>query len=328
MAFSGSLLRSLLACLCALPFLVQAAGKDSADDPWLLLEKAGQAAHKLSYKGIFVYQSGRTVSSMQIIHMNYDQGEFARLVSLDGAPREVLRQGNDVLIYNQQKEKVMIEKRRVQSAFPALLPGLVDALKTSYVARLSGTERVGGREVQIIHLVPRDRYRYGYQFSVDRESGLLLKSIMLDEQGAILEQVAFNQLQLIDAGDLNWFRPQIENGKTYEVQPEETVTPVTVEGDVWIMAQLPTGYRKVDQVRRNVPGKRHPVNHLVFSDGLASVSLFIEPLANNAVSKQGHMVQGATNLYAVAQEGYQIIVVGEVPEATVKQIASAVNFKK
>ncbi|HQR51441.1 MAG TPA: sigma-E factor regulatory protein RseB domain-containing protein [Methylophilaceae bacterium] len=162
-------MRGLLACLCTLPLFGQAAGKEAVDDPWLMLEKAGQAAHKLSYKGIFVYQSGPIVSSMQIIHMNYAQGEFARLVSLDGAPREVLRQGNDVLIYNQQKEKVMIEKRRVQNSFPALLPGLVDAaLKANYQARSAGMERVGGREVQIIHLVPRDRYRYGCHFSVDR----------------------------------------------------------------------------------------------------------------------------------------------------------------
>jgi sigma-E factor negative regulatory protein RseB len=298
------------------------------DDPWILLEKAGQAAHKLNYKGIFVYQSGRVVSSMQITHMNYANGEFARLVSLDGAPREVLRQGNDMVIYNPRNEKVMIEKRRVQSAFPALLPGLPDSLRASYQVKMAGHERVGGRDSIIIYLEPRDNFRYGYRFSVDREFGLLLKSVMLNEQNDAIEQVAFNQLALMNTQDINWFRPQVSPGKTYVMQPEEIVTPATVEGDGWILSQLPPGFRRVDQVKRNVPGKAAPVHHLVFSDGLASVSLFIEVLDKAVAPKLGSVTQGATNVYAGAMGGYQIIVVGEVPEATVRQIANAVSFRK
>jgi sigma-E factor negative regulatory protein RseB len=313
--------------LLALAPLAAVAGAPE-DDPWVLLEKAGQAAHKLNYKGVFVYQSGRVVSSMQITHMNFANGEFARLVSLDGAPREVLRQGNDVVIYNPRNEKVMIEKRRVQSAFPALLPGLPDMLKTSYQVRMAGQERVGGRDGVVINLEPRDSFRYGYRFSVDREFGLLLKSVMLNERNDPIEQVAFNQLALMNSEDINWFRPQVSPGKTYVMQPEETVTPTTVEGDGWVVAQLPPGFRKVDQVRRNVPGKVAPVHHLLFSDGLASVSLFIELLEKAAQPKQGSVAQGATNVYASVVDGHQIIVVGEVPEITVRQIANAVSFRK
>lgn len=318
--------RSLLALLLAMPFAVLAATPE--DDLWIMLEKAGQAAHKLNYKGIFVYQSGHNVSSMQITHMNYEQGEFARLVSLDGAPREIFRQGNDIVIYNPRNEKIMIERRRVQSSFPALLPGLTDMLKANYQVRKAGQERVGGRDGVIIQLDPRDRYRYGYQFSVDREYGLLLKSVMLNERKEMIEQVAFNQLALMNTEDMDWFRPNIAPGKTYVMQPEETVSPALLEGEGWVIAQLPPGFRKVDQVRRKVPGKSAPVHHLVFSDGLASVSLFIETLDKNSVPKQGLTTQGVTNVYANAVDGHQIIVVGEVPEATVMQIANAVSFKK
>lgn len=311
--------------LLTMPMPGLAAGP--GDDPWLMLEKAGQAAHKLNYKGIFVYQSGRIVSSMQITHMNFAQGEFTRLVSLDGAPREVFRQDNDVVIYNSRNEKVMIEKRRVQKPFPALLPRLPDMLEASYEVRMAGEERVGGRDGVIIQLDPRDHYRYGYKFSVDREFGLLLKSVMLNERSEVIEQVAFNQLSLINSQDMNWFRPNVSPGKTYEMQPEETVTPA-VEGDGWVVSQLPPGFRKVDQVLRNVPGKSAPVHHLVFSDGLASVSLFIETLEKATPPKLGSGTQGATNVYASTTDGYQIIVVGEVPEATVRQIAGAVSFKK
>jgi sigma-E factor negative regulatory protein RseB len=318
-------LRHFIVLLLLFPLTAVAA---SEEDLWLMLNKAGLAAHKLNYKGIFVYQSGRNVSSMQIIHMNYAQGEYARLVSLDGQPREVFRQGNDVVIYNPRNEKVLIEKRRIQSSFPAVLPGLPDTLKASYQVRKIGHERVGGRDGIIISLEPRDEFRYGYKFSVDREFGLLLKSVMLNERNEMIEQVAFSQLALMDTENMDWFRPEVSPGKTYVMQPEETVTPALLEGEGWVVAQLPSGFRKVEQVKRKVPGKSSPVHHLVFSDGLASVSLFIETLSKGVQPKLGLVAQGGTNVYANAVDGHQIIVVGEVPEATVRQIANAVSFKK
>lgn len=320
-----SLRRFFLILLLLVPVAAHAA--DPNDDAWVLLDKAGQAAHKLSYKGVFVFQAGPNISSMQITHMNYAQGEFARLISLDGAPREVLRQGNDVVIYSPRNEKVMIQRRRVQSTFPALLPGVSDALKQSYQIRMAGSERVGGRDSTVVYLDPRDHYRYGYRFSVDQEFGLLLKSIMLDEHNQAIEQVAFNQLSLLDTQDMDWFHPTVTPGKTYVMQPEETVSP-TVDGDGWTIAQLPPGFRQIDQVVRKIPGKPGPVHHLIFSDGLASVSLFIEALNKSSPPKQGLAVQGCTNVYATTVDGHQIVVVGEVPEATVKLIASAVSFNK
>ncbi len=319
-------LRACLCCVMFSPTLGHAAAFE--EDPWLMLEKAGQAAHKLSYKGIFVYQSGHTVGNIQITHMNYPQGEFARVVSLDGAPREVLRQGNEAVIYSPQNEKVMIEKRRVQSSFPALLPGLSDMLKASYQAKLVGQERVGGRDGLVIQLLPRDHLRYGYRFSVDREFGLLLKSVMLNERNEALEQFAFSQLTLMPNTGMDWFHPNVERGKSYVMQPEENVVPNRAEGDGWKINHLPSGFVKIDQVSRVMPGKTVPVNQMIFSDGIASVSLFVETLEKGAVPKTGQLVQGAANIYANVIDGYQLIVVGEVPEAVVKQIGESVSFKK
>lgn len=322
-------LRHILLCLIALALPAQADNTAPENEPWLLLEKAGQAAHKLNYKGIFVYQVGDSLKSMRITHMNYANGEFARIVALDGAPREILRQGNDVVIYNSRNEKVLINKRRAPSAFPAMLPGLSDWLKVSYQVRLEGEERVGGRDGVVVALSPRDQYRYGYRFAVDREFGLLLQSVMLNEQRQVVEKVAFSQLTLMDNSEnMDWFRPEITHGKTYEMQPEETMTPIVAEGEHWTLAQLPPGYRKVEQVRRELPGRNVQVDHLVFSDGLASVSLFIEALGKNAAPKLGEATQGPTNVYASVMDGHQIIVVGEVPQITVRKIAEAVSFNK
>ena len=108
----------------------------------------------------------------------------------------------------------------------------------------------------------------------------------------------------------------------------ENAPAITHTDENWIVAQLPAGYRKIDQVQRMVPGKSAPVSQLIFSDGIASVSLFIEPLAKGVRPKMGHMLVGSTNICAHVVEGYQVIVVGEVPAETVQQIAKAVTFKK
>ena len=297
------------------------------DDAWLILEKASQAARELSYQGVFVYQSGNIAKSVQITHTNYGQGEYARMVVLDGVPREVLSQGGDVVIFSPKNEKVVIQKRRGQNMFPALLPSNMDAIKVSYQVRLGGQERVGGRDGQVVYLDPKDHLRYSYAFWADREYGLLLKSATNNERNELMEQIAFNQLAMMNNQNLDWFKPNLDHSKAYVMEaPPPPVTPV--EAETWVIGQLPMGYRKVDQLMLNVPGKSVPVTQMIFSDGLASVSLFIEPLVKGVPPKMGHTVMGATNFYASVNEGHQIMVVGEVPAATVAQFANAVSFKK
>ena len=298
----------------------------SQPDPWAMLEKAGLAAHQLSYKGIFVYQSGNQMSSMHITHFNHKNGEFARVIVLDGAPREVLQQGNDAVIYQPRSEKVMIEKRRIQSGFPAVLPKMTEDIKANYQAQTGGIERVGGREAYVLSLTPRDAYRYASKLWIDRESGLLLKLALFNEKNELIEQIGFNQLLLINTGDMQWFRPNEDSTKTYEIRPEEQVTPV-VEAGGWVINQLPKGFRKTEQVLRQLPGKSSPVMQMVFFDGMASVSMFIESVEKNAPPKKCNMSQGATNLYATVVADHQVVVMGEVPAATVQQIGRSVSQK-
>lgn len=300
------------------------------NDLWLMVEKANQAAHQLNYKGVFVYQSGTSVSSMQIMHMNYGpSGEFARLVLLDGAPREMLRQGNDVIIYQPKSEKIMMDKRRLQNGFPAVLPKMSDDIKANYQIRSGGNERIGGHEGQVVVLEPRDKYRYRCKLWIEHDSGLLLKMAILGDRDDVIEQVAFSQLMLVDNSSNDWFHPDIQRGKSYEMAPEETVTPISAQDENWVVTHLPPGFRKTEQVKRAIPGKAFPVNHLVFWDGLASVSLFIEPVGHGAtLPLVGSFNQGATNVLVTVHDGHQIVVIGEVPPVTVMQISNGVVFNK
>lgn len=315
--------RFLLACLLATPFVVVHA---EPEDPWLVLQKAARAAHDLSYKGVFIYQSGDNIKSVQITHTNSGQGEYARMVVLDGTPREMLSQGGDVVIFSSKNEKVIMEKRRAHNLFPAVLPDDMELLKASYQARIGGTERIAGRDGRVVFLDPRDSLRYAYKFWADREYGLLLKSLMLNDQKQLLEQMAFSQVNMMEDQGMDWFHPNVDHNKHYILE-EAHAQPAQEVASSWTVGALPAGYRKVEQVTRLVPGKSAPVTQVIFTDGLASVSLFIEPLSKGIRPKIGQTSKGATHFYANVSKGYQILVVGEVPAATVAQIGSAVSFK-
>lgn len=317
----------VLACILASSAL--AAHATSEDDAWILLQKAAVAARALNYQGVFVYQAGRQTKSVQITHYFNGKNEFARNVILDGTPREVFSQSGELTIFSPRNEKVVIEKRRGQNMFPAILPTNLDAVKESYTLKVGEIERVAGRPTRLLHLIPKDDLRYSYRFWVDVEFGLLLKSVMLNPRQEMIESIGFNQISLLNTVDLDWFQPKIDAKKNYVMEDEVDKTIADNPANTnWIIKDLPAGYRKVDQLKRLVHGRSQPVTHVVFSDGLASVSLFIEPLIKGIKAKSGHKLVGTTSFYAHVIDGYQIIVVGEVPEATVAQIANAISFKK
>ena len=307
----------------------------AADDAWLMLQKTAYAARELNYQGVFAYQNGKQTRSVQITHMNRDGQEMTRNLVLDAKlqakqSREVFSQGNDILIVSPKHESnntstVVIEKRRGQNLFPAMLPTDLQALKTSYTTRISATEMVAGRGTQVIELIANDNYRYSYKIWADAEFGLLLKMTLIDSNKQTLEQFEFTQLSMLNSRDVNWFQPKIDVKKNYVTDVSAPVNHVDTN---WIVAELPTGYMKVDHVVLNLPGKTAPVDQMIFSDGIASVSLFIEPISKAIRPKTGQMVIGSTNICANVIDGYQITVVGEVPAATVLQIAKAVTFKK
>lgn len=300
------------------------------DDAWLVLQKAALAARELNYQGIFIYQNGNQARSVQITHMNDNGRELTRNMVLDnklqaGQAREVFSQGSDIVIFHPKNDKVIIEKRRGQNLFPAMLPVNLQSLKLSYIARVGMLDYVAGRQAQIIELIPKDAYRYSYKIWTDTEYGLLVKMTLLNDKTETLEQIAFQELSMLNSHDLNWFQPKIDASKNYVM--EDATLPNRVHTN-WIVAELPPGYIKVDHIELMVNGKTSPINQMIFSDGIASVSLFIEPVIKGMRTKTGHKLVGSTNICANVINGYQVVVVGEVPLATVQMISKAVSFKK
>lgn len=295
------------------------------EDLWQTMQKTAAAARELNYQGLFVYHSGNTLRTIQITHMYEGGREFTRNVVLDGRPREVFSEGNDIVIFNAKQDKIVIEKRRGQNLFPAMLPTELSPLKQNYKLKYVGQERVAGRLANIIDMVPNDTLRYQYRFWSDTEYGLLLKMSMQDMQGRTLEQMGFNQVSMLQTKDLDWFQPKIDTSKPYVM---DDTTEMTHIQDNLVLPTLPAGYKKIDQIQLKVPGRNTPVQQFIFSDGLASVSLFIEPVPKGMPPRVGKKNMGSTNVYANVMNGYQVVVVGEVPAQTVEQIAQQVTFKK
>ncbi len=295
----------------------------SVVDVWKILEKSAHAARELNYEGQFSYVNGDNARKVDVKHMNYGGHEVARNIVLDDSHREVYSQGNDIVILQPTNKMVMIKKRRGKNLFPAMLPTDMSPIKANYTARLVGTEFVANREAQIIELVPNDAYRYRYKIWTDIKFGLILKMNLLNSDNKTLEQIYFNQLSMLNSENLNWFQPKLEIGKEYVTEQSKPIK--RVHNDL-IVTNLPVGYQQIDHIQRAKGDGT--IDQLVFSDGIGSVSVFIEPMTKGQRPKTGQMPMGSTNMCAHVAEGRQIIVVGEVPAKTVKRIAEAVTFKK
>lgn len=296
-------------------------------DAWQILEKSAFAARELNYEGQFSYINGEQKRTVEIKHMNYGGREVARNIVLDDNQREVYSQGNNIVIFQPTTKNIIIKKRQGQNLFPAMLPTNFDVVKANYRASIAGTEYVAEREAQVVELKPTDVYRYSYKIWTDIEFGLILKMALLNANNKTLEQIYFNKLSMLNShNNLNWFQPKIDMSKSYVTEQKALMT--RDDSDWIVTTNLPAGYQKVDHVQRIVRGKKTMVDQLIFSDGIASVSLFIEPLIEGQRPKKGHMLMGSTNMCANVVDGHQIIVVGEVPEETVRSIAKAVSFKQ
>ncbi len=309
---------------------VAAADDDhAAAHDWLV--KMSRSARGLDYTGVFVYQHGTQLEAMRIVHKGRGGAPRERLVSLNGTPREVIRNQREVICLLPDMKSVVVEYRRSGGKrFPVLLPEerLAD-LGEYYVIRLGGSGRVAGREAQIVLIHPRDDYRYGYQLWADRDSGLLLKADLLDRKGRILEQFMFTHLvigepipdtaiepQISDQEALHWYR---EEGDRMEPQADEPG---------WTAVRLPGGFRLSTFMKRREPIRRKPIEHLVYSDGLAAVSVFIEKSEENKPFMLGTRRMGAVHAFGRRIGGYQVTAVGEVPAATVVMIGSSMTPNK
>jgi sigma-E factor negative regulatory protein RseB len=290
------------------------------------LARVVAAAHTLNYSGTFVYQNGAQTETSRITHMVDGGKEFERLEVLDGSPREVIRNNEEVKCYLPESRTLIIEKRGQRSSFPVLLPTSLAGITESYAISKGPAGRVAEHDSQSILLESKDDLRYGHQFWIDMNSGLLLKASMLNERGQSIETFAFTQLQIggnIDREALkSKFGAQSAQWQVHNV----LATEARGENEIWqFKAQLP-GFRKLAGMNRLSRSDRPESVHQVFSDGLVAISVFIEALPEKP--ELGMATLGAINVYQRSLGDRLIIVMGEVPQATLKKLGDGIEARK
>ncbi len=303
---------------------------DSSDvkqvEPWL--QKMHSAAHMVNYQGVFVYGQSNNLSSMKIVHSTNGLGERERLLSLDGTGREVIRTKNSVTCILPDSKSVMVEKNRPKSKFPPAFPVKLSSLVDVYDFHMAGTEVVAGQPAQRINIKPKDKYRYGHILWIDKNSGLLLKTHLMNEQGRTVEKFMFTQIDYMDKVPDKLLQPSISGENYTWYESDETKKQTTSMPSKWSVRHLPQGFKE-DMSRKHImPRSGVAIEQLMFSDGLSSVSVFIEKHTNNDEQIIGHSRMGAINACGrVLNNGIHVTVVGEVTHAAVKMMCDSVYLK-
>ena len=296
---------------------------DSAKEARALLEKMTHATRTLNYDGTFVYMHEGRFITMRILHGADAKGERERLLSLSGAAREVMRD-------DQAQTCVMSDSRKVAGSthtrrpFSGALSIDASRLVNYYDFTRSGEDRVANRSAHRVAIKPRDSYRYGYQLSIDGATGLLLKSELINEDGIAVEQIMFTSLGVTD-GPPAALQGHCESKRLtpHHEQHRETRSHVPVAAG-WQVTQLPAGFTLVEHDKHPIRTSTVAVEHLIFSDGLALVSVFIERLEEDD-KFSGFSHRGAVSAFGAVVDDHQITVVGEVPRATVQLIAESIQ---
>ncbi|WP_296656892.1 MucB/RseB C-terminal domain-containing protein [Paraburkholderia sp.] len=318
--------------LTVLSAAAHAAAQPAPQDAAQWLDRIQQAAQQQNYEGTFVYQRGPFVQSSRITHYGTkNDGEYEQLESLDGKPRKLLRHNDDVYTFVPERKFCVVEKRQNKDAFPALLATSGDHVLSVYTPKMLGTDRVAGIESQVIALQPKDGYRFAYKFWADAKTGLLLRAQTIDPaSGQVLEQLSFTQIRIGVPLDKAPIVSGMHNtaGWTMVHPPLE---PVDMEAQGWKFGSPVPGFRKVRELRRPMAATDAneppiPVDQAVFSDGLAAISIFVEPVKNNS-RKEGAGSNGATHVLVKRSGDYWITLLGEVPQSTLQQFASAIEYK-
>ena len=302
------------------------------DVQWI--QAVRQAAQRVNYQGTVVYQSNGEMRSSRITHLFDGTQSHERIQTLDGKPREYIRRRSDasdqVQCFIPETRRIVVEHRKVDESFPGLSNASPEEILERYTLKLGDVERVAGVECQMLTLEPKDSARYGYRLWVDRASGLLLRAQTLNERREVIEQIAFTDVRIGEKIDRAKLRPSWSTEGWSIERSDYRKADLLQHG--WLVP-APAGFRKTREVARRI-GTTDAMQ-AVFSDGLATVSVFIEPhsllsspgAASQMPSGDALQIHGPTSAFSRRVGDALVTVVGEVPPSTVRSVAGSVEFR-
>lgn len=305
----------LISCLPLAPGLAD----EIKDRAQILLQKAVNSSRTLNYDGIVVYTHGHSIDTLKVVHRYGEAGEYERITSLTGRPSEITR--NDGYIHYRFADKETYGVYQVEGNAQRLVGHLAekyDQLAQLYEFHPFNGARVAGRNTQGFLIQPKDHFRYGFELLLDSESGMVLKSRLLGEDGPV-ETLIFTDIHY--QGDMQLDDQLVKKANHHRYTPEMVVEQVQ-----WAPNWLPKGFELTRALKRKSLSSGVVSHRMLLSDGISMVTVFIEPLGSEAGPDTAFARKGATTGFTTVAGQHRITAVGEVPPMTVQKIAQSLTI--
>lgn len=304
-----------------------------ADDPRAWLERMERALASRNYQGTFVNEHDGQTETLRIVHRVSGSEIAERIASLDGSGREVIRHNGELTAYFPDQRVALVESGPKEGLLLTELLRLDTAGSEVYRLSEEPPTRVSGRASHVVAVEPLDDLRYGYRVWIDDASAMPLKTQLRASDGRVVEQLVFTELILpsriadsalqpaVATRDYRWLRHTAPTAATESQLP----------GGNWEAVGLPAGFHLTANSTQILAGASTPVTHLVFSDGLACVSVFVEQASHLASSPPGvnpvatMTSVGSSSAVSTVVDGHKVTAIGEVPPATVRAIAGSLR---
>jgi sigma-E factor negative regulatory protein RseB len=318
------------AAFCALAALGQAALASGSADAKAWIARMNDALAKRNYDGVFVQQVGGRRDTLRIIHRVRDGRMTERLIFADGSGREYIRNGSEAIWYVPEKRAVIIEERGRSSGYITALYGV--SAETDKYYQLRSAERsvpLRGFTARLITVEPRDELRYGYRYWIDEKTSMPVRTQLVAPSGEVIGEISFISMSLPDTVDDELLKPDVDTKDFRRLRRDPPALPNSIETAFAPRENLlPPGFR-VKVFTNPRPANAGPRNRFIISDGIAWVSVFIEKIGIDQPGvlrrSEGLVQMGTTAAFTATAVGHRITVVGDVPPATVKAIAAAVQ---
>ena len=305
---------------------------DQGVNAWLT--RMHEASRQRAYTGTFVVSAGAKTASAKIWHICDGTQQMERVEPLSGPPRSTFRHDDQVITFFPESKVAVAETRDSLSLFPNLLKSSDGNIGEWYQLKAIGNERMVGLDSDVVHLVPKDNARYGYRVWSEKRTGLVVQLQTLDVDGKVLEQAAFSELQLDAPVNMGKLSQMMSATDGYRIERPD-LQKTTAEAQGWAMRKVTAGFKPVGCYLRPVaalagsPGRAVRAMQWMFSDGLATVSLFVEPFDGRRHSREGPTdLGGATRTVTRRLDGWWITAVGEVPAGTLNNFVQNLEHRK
>ncbi len=299
-----------------------AAALADSSDPSVWLDRMGDAVKKTSYEGTVIRIRGGEAEALKVVHTFADGVIREKVIAQEGNGLEIIRNGNEVHCILPDRKSVLVEEWDDQSTLFSTLPSRDIRFGSEYDVSIVREDRVAGRQANLLAIRPHDGYRYGYRIWLDIETGFPLQTQLIGTDGTAIEQIKFAEISINKEIHASALAPSYSTENYRWVNQSNPHVTRSVETE-WVSADLPQGFRAISTHEERMSDGDQYVTHILYSDGLANVSVFVARLEEG--DSQGESNVGGSNAYSAIVGDHHVTAVGKVPAMTVEQIATTMR---